>query len=133
MKRASLVVLISTALSGCSGLCFPPSADELAALPIVTYPDKPGKGDFIYKIPAGKPIDVHFLADGSALSKTVSQTLSASLIHDIYLHNGWGSEDGKHWVRTTDLVDAKFTIVLPSYQTPGPGEMRLTVDRNAPK
>lgn len=132
MKRTIVFILISGTLSACSGLCYPPSAEKLAALPIVTYPDKPGSADFIYKLPANKPIDLHFLADGSALANSVSQTLSANLKQDLYLHESWASEDGKHWVKVHELISAKFTMALPSYETPSPGEMHLTVDRKVP-
>ncbi|MGD0960423.1 MAG: hypothetical protein ABSB19_11510 [Methylomonas sp.] len=133
MKPILPAIFMVGVLSGCSILCPPPSAAELAQLPLVAYPDKPGAGDFIYKLPAGVPIDVHVLAEGGALAAAVDQTVSASLVHDLYLHKGWASEDGRHWVKTQDLIDTRFTLKLPTYQTPGPGEMRLTINRKAPE
>ncbi len=114
-------------LSGCAGPM--PAPEKLAALPVVTYPDAPPAGDHVYKLPAGKPIDVRMRADGSALIAPVAQTLGASLAHDLYLHKDWASEDGRHWIRADKLIGVKLNIVLPSYLTPGPGDIHLTVDR----
>ncbi|MEY8689025.1 MAG: hypothetical protein AB9M53_03980, partial [Leptothrix sp. (in: b-proteobacteria)] len=97
---------------------------------VVTYPDKPAAGsDYVYKLPAGKPIALRMLADGSALTGSVDQALSARLGHDIYLHKRWASEDGRHWVDARELIGVHLTLRLPSYETPGPGEMHLNVER----
>lgn len=124
----SLVVPSLVALSGCAGFA-PPSAEKLATLPVVTYPNKPPSGDFVYKLPAGKPIDVRILVDGTALTKGADQKVSASLAHDIYLHKKWASEDGQTWQAADKLIGVRLTLTLPSYETPKPGEMHLTVDR----
>lgn len=128
----SLVVPPLVALSGCAGFA-PPSAEKLATLPVVTYPNKPPSGDFVYKLPAGKPIDVRILADGTALATGVDQKVSASLAHDIYLHKKWASEDGQTWQAAGKLIGVRLTLALPSYETPGPGELHLTVDRKPAK
>lgn len=128
----SLVIPSLVVLTGCAGLA-PPSAEKLAALPVVTYPDKPAAGDFVYKLPAGKPIDVRILADGTALATGADQKVSASLAHDLYLHKNWASEDGKTWLAADKLIGVKLTLTLPSYETPGPGEMHLTVNHNPAK
>jgi hypothetical protein len=128
----SLVIPSLVVLTGCAGLT-PPSAEKLAALPVVTYPDKPAAGEFVYKLPAGKPIDVRILADGTALATGADQKVSASLAHDIYLHKKWASEDGQTWVAADKLIGINLTLILPSYETPGPGEMHLAVNRKPAK
>ena len=120
---------ILAALTGCA--LAPPSADKLASLPVVVYPDKPGSGDYIYKLPAGKPIDLNVRADGSALSAPVQQKISASLARDLYLHKQWASEDGKNWKAADKLIEVDLRVTLPSYESPGPGEMHLSVERKA--
>jgi len=125
----ALVLSTLFTLAGCAGL---PSAEKLAALPVVTYPDKPPAGDFVYKLPAGKPIDLRILADGSLLASSVDQKVSASLARDLYLHKRWASEDGRVWREANQLVGVKLSITLPSYEAPGPGEMHLSVDRRVP-
>ena len=126
---AALALSTLFTLAGCAGL---PSAEKLAALPLVTYPDKPPTGDFVYKLPAGKPIDLRILADGSLLASGVDQKVSASLARDLYLHKRWASEDGRNWREARELVGVRLKITLPSYEAPGPGEMHLTIDRKAP-
>lgn len=118
---------ILAALSGCA--LTPPSADKLAAMPLVTYPDKPTTADYVYKLPAGKPLDVNVRAEGSALSAPVEQKISASLARDLYLHKQWASEDGKQWKAADKLIGVDLRISLPSYEAPGPGEMYLKVER----
>lgn len=130
MKPAVISVLALFALSGCS--LAPPSAEKLAALPLVTYPDKPPAGPFIYKLPAGQPIGISLMIDGSALAKGVKQTANASLGRDLYLYDRWASEDRQRWVAAQDLIGVDLTVALPSYETPKPGEIHLTVNRKQP-
>ncbi len=126
-----LAIPLLAVVAGCAALNRP-SAEQLAALPVVTYPDTPPAGDFVYKLPAGQPIDLRVLVDGSALAQGADQKVSASLAHDIYLHKEWASEDGRTWQPAGKLVGVKLTVKLPSYESPGPGEMHLTVDRKLP-
>lgn len=126
----TLAVLALSVLTGCAGLT-PPAADKLAALPVVSYPDAPSHGDYVYKLPAGQPIAVRVRADGSALAAPVEREVSAALAHDLYLYRDWASEDGRTWQRADRLVGVNLSITLPSYETPGPGSIHLTVDRKA--
>ncbi len=129
--RLLLAALSLSTLSACAGLT-PPAADKLAAMPTVTYPDKPPAGDFIYKLPAGQPIDLNIRADGSLLAANLEQKVSASLKHDLFLHKNWASEDARHWQRADRLVGVNLSVTLPSYQHPGPGELHMTLERKAP-
>ncbi len=124
----SLSILSLSLLSGCAGMR-PPSADTLATLPVVTYPETPLAGDYVYRLPAGQPIEMRVLIDGSVLAGGVDQTVSASLARDLYLHRQWASEDGRTWVAAEKLVGVNLDIALPSYEMPGPGRIHLTVDR----
>lgn len=130
MKTASLCLLLPFALGACASLSSP-SPERLAALPVVTYPDKPSVRDYVYRLPAGRDIDMRMRVDGSALASGVDRTLSGRLNHDLYLHKGWASEDGQHWQRADHLIRVHLTMVLPSYEKPGPGEMHITIDRKA--
>jgi uncharacterized protein (DUF1697 family) len=130
MSRVLIYALpILAALSGCA--LNPPSTDKLAAMPLVTYPDKPTSVDYVYKLPAGKPLDVNVRAEGSALTATVEQKISASLARDLYLHKQWASEDGKSWKTADKLIGVNLRVSLPSYEAPGPGEIYLGVDRKS--
>ncbi len=130
MKMNTYGLLISTALlTGCS--LMPPEPEKLAALPVVTYPDKPAAGEFIYKFPAGKPIDLQLKVDGSALTQGVKQTVSASLRHDLYLYRQWASEDKQCWMRANQLIDGNLTVALPSYEQPNQSEIHLRLDNHS--
>ncbi len=128
MSKAIMSVLAVLALNGCAG-SLPPSAESLNALPVVSYPDAPPTGDFIYKLPAGKPIDVRVLVDGNALMDKVEQTVSGQLRKDLYLYKRWASEDRTHWVKANELIGVHVRMTLPSYEAPRPGELHLTVTR----
>lgn len=122
------LALLSATLSGCAGLT-PPPAERLAAMPVATYPEAPPKGDYVYKLPAGKPIDLRILVDGNALSGGVDQTVGASLKQDLYLYKQWASEDGRQWQDANKLIAINLGIRLPSYESPVQGEIHMTVDR----
>lgn len=128
-----LTALCVAALSSLSGCASAPSAQQLAGLPTVTYPDKPTTPDFIYKLPAGVPIDMRILADGSLLAAGIDQTVSARLKRDLYLHKEWASEDGQTWLRGDKLVGVNLIVTLPSWQKPGPGELHMSLERKAEK
>ncbi|MEW5786794.1 MAG: hypothetical protein AB1899_02960 [Pseudomonadota bacterium] len=133
MRHSTLFgTLVLTTLAGCASLN-PPDGAKLAALPVVAYPDTPPAGDYVFKLPAGQPIAVNIHADGTALAANATQTLRASLARDIYLHKDWASEDGLHWLRADKLIAVNLKILLPSYETPGPGTIHLTVDRKDPR
>lgn len=122
------LVFLSATLSGCAGLT-PPSAERLAALPVATYPEAPPKGEYVYKMPAGQPIDLRILVDGDALSGGVDQTVGARLKQDLYLYKQWASADGRHWQDANKLIAINLGIRLPSYESPVQGEIHMTVDR----
>ncbi len=117
-----------TAVTGCAALV-PPSDAELSTLPVVVYPAKPTPGvDAVYELPAGVPIELRVIAEGSALKATGAASVSAELAHSLYLYKTWASVDDKHWHRASDLIRAQITARLPSYQTPGPGEIGIMID-----
>jgi hypothetical protein len=122
------ILLTLATLAGCTGMA-PPSADKLARLPVVTYPAQPSGTDYVYKLPAGKAIEMRILVDGNLLAGKVDKTLSASLDRDLYLYKRWASEDGTHWVAAKKLVGVNLAVSLPSWQTPKPGELHLSIDR----
>lgn len=130
MKAPYALLALALALTGCAGLV-PPSADRLAALPVVTYPEAPPAGDFVYRLPAGKPIPSRVAIVGTALASGAEQTLSVTLPRDLYIHKRWLSEDGRTWRHLGDVYAIDLRLSLPSDEHPRPGEMVLTIDRKA--
>lgn len=130
-KRLILAGLLAS-LSGCCSLIhIPPSAEDLARLPVVEFPDTPPAGDFILKLPKGKPIPVQVSVKGSLLSESVEDTLHATIKRDLFVHKEWASWDGKNWEIATDLVGVDLRLALPSYEHPKPGEIALQVDQKS--
>lgn len=129
MNRLALF-LAPLLLAGCAVLSPPPSGDTLSALPLVVYPATPPQGgDYVYKLPAGVPLDLRIRVDGDALATRAEQTLSAPLARDLYLYKRWASEDARRWVDARELIGVNLDLRLPSYETPGPGAMHLSVAR----
>ena len=118
---------LTLTLSGCANL-FPPSASALAALPVVTYPATPPKGDFVYKLPAGQPIDTHVSIQGSGLKTSAQSTLSVTLPQDLYIHQRWVSNDRATWRYGNDAYAINLNLSLPTDESPKPGEITLTID-----
>lgn len=127
---AAGIALVS--LTGCAGL-FPPSAATLASLPVVTFPDTPPVGDFVFRLPAGKPIPSRVAIQGTALATGAEQTLVVTLPRDLYVHKRWVSEDGKNWKPLGDALAIELSLSLPSDEHPKPGEMILRINRKDAK
>lgn len=128
--RISLVAAAAVLLSGCAAT-LPQSEYKLMSLPVVEFPATPPAGEFVLKLPAGKPIPTRVLIEGSALASGADQILNATLPHDLYVYQRWVSEDGKTWRPTSDVLDIKVNVTLPSTEHPTAGEIRLTVNRKA--
>lgn len=130
MSRLAIAGLAAIALSGCAAM-LPPPADTLARLPVVEFPATPPAGDFILKLPAGKPIPTRVIIEGSALASGADQTLNATLPNDLYVHRGWVSLDRRTWKHGREALDIRIAVSLPSDEHPRPGEIRVTVDTPA--
>ncbi|HPT50686.1 MAG TPA: hypothetical protein PLS67_09075 [Accumulibacter sp.] len=133
MKQQRVVAKLASAslvlLSGCASLS--PPTEKLATLPVVNLGEQPPAGEFILRLPAGKPIPNRVVVKGSALTAPAEHTLNISLPRDVYIHQNWVSEDGKNW-RTHDKVfDIHLKLLLPSDVYPRPPELELRLDRKA--
>lgn len=124
----AISALLLGSLTGCACLT-QPSAEKMAELPVVTYPNPGPGGDFIYKFPAKTPITTHVAIQGTALASTAEQNLTVTLPHDLYVHKKWVSEDMKTWRAADDVLAISLNAKLPSDENPKPGEIVLTVDR----
>jgi hypothetical protein len=128
MSRLALSAAAVLVLSGCASM-MPPSPEKLASLPVVEFPATPPAGEFIFKLPKGKPIPTHVIIEGTALASGADQTLNATLPNDLYLYGRWISEDGRNWKPAKDVIDVRIAVSLPSDAHPKPGEIRVTVNK----
>ena len=131
MSRFALLGLAALSLAGCATM-FPPSQEKMASLPVVEFPATPPAGEFIFKLPKGKPIPGRVIIEGTALASGADQTLNATLPGDLYIYRNWVSEDGKSWKPANEVIDVRISISLPSDAHPKPGEIRVTVDKAKP-
>lgn len=132
LRSLTVAMLAIASLAGCAGMS-PPSADRLATLPVVTFPDTPPSGDFILKLPGGKPIPSRVAIEGTALASGAEHTLSVTLPRDLYIHRRWVSEDRQNWRPFHDVLNVEMSLSLPSDEFPKPGEMKLRIDRRDAK
>jgi hypothetical protein len=130
MSRFMFSAVAALALTGCASMV-PPSPEKLAGLPVVEFPAKPPAGEFIFKLPKGKPIPTRVIIEGTALASGADQTLDATLANDLYVYGKWVSEDGRHWQPAKDVINVRVAVSLPSDVHPAPGEIRVTVDKAA--
>lgn len=123
--------LATLSLTGCASMS-PPSGEKLARLPVVEFPATPPAGEFILKLPAGQPIPARVIIDGTALARGADQMLDAALPHDLFIHRGWISQDGKTWEYGRDALNIHVQVALPSDAHPMPGKIHLTIDKAKP-
>lgn len=128
MFRLAPLVFAVAALTGCASMMSPP-LEKLAGLPVVDFPATPPAGEFVLRLPKGRPIPTRVIVEGTALASGADQTLLATLPGDLYVHGNWVSEDGKTWKRANEVLDIRIDIKLPSDAHPKPGELRVTVDK----
>lgn len=122
-----LMIASAMFLSACAGL--PPSASTVAVLPVVTYPDQPPAGPFVYKLPGGQPLRANASIQGTLLAKGDEKTLEVTLPHDLFVYKRWVSEDRQNWVYWSQMMDIRIGIAMPSDEHPKDGEMRLVLNR----
>lgn len=109
-----LALLVTTTLGACTR---PPSAAEMAGVPVVTYGTAaPGK-DFVLHYKAGQPMPVAASVRGTLIARPVDQTLMVATSRDIWLYKDWASFDGKTWRSAHDLVTNEFKVLLPGFAT----------------
>ncbi|HYD32044.1 MAG TPA: hypothetical protein VEB64_14480 [Azospirillaceae bacterium] len=130
MKRMPLAALIVSALSlgACAGI--PPSADEMAKVPVVRYGSPaPAGSKFVLHYPAGAALPVVASVNGSLLEKPAQASMDVAVKRDIYVYQQWVSFDGKIWQNGDRVMDNDFLITLPG-ETDGkaPGTMSARFD-----
>lgn len=129
MKRVSLAILAATlGLGACAGI--PPTASEMAAVPVVRYGNQaPAGGEFVLHYPAGAALPVVASVDGTLLGRSAQATLDVAVKRDVYVYRNWVSFDGKTWQSGNGAVDGEFRITLPG-ETDGkaPGSMSARFD-----
>jgi hypothetical protein len=107
----------------------PPSADALSKLPVVQFGEAvPAGGEYILFFPADKPIPVNVAVKGSLFAREAEQRLDVTLRRGIYTYRNWVSYDRVTWRDGPEVIKSDFRIMIPSYQHPEPGVIRIQMD-----
>ena len=107
----------------------PPSADQLSALPVVQFGEPvPAGGNYILFFPPDKPIPVNVAIKGSLFAKEAEERLDVTLRRGIYSYKNWVSYDRVTWRNSAEVIKSDMRIMLPSYQHPEPGVIRIQMD-----
>ena len=107
----------------------PPTADSLRGIPVVQFGQPvPAGGDYILYFPPNKPIPLNVSVKGSIFAKEAEQRLDVTLRKGIYSYKNWVSYDRVTWRNSQEVIKSDFRIMLPSYQHPEPGVIRLQMD-----
>ncbi|HYH23647.1 MAG TPA: hypothetical protein VD995_33945 [Azospirillum sp.] len=130
MRRIILATLglATLGLGACAG--FPPSAEEMAKVPVVRYGTRaPTNGDYVLLYPAGAPLPVVASVGGTLLERPAQATLEVAVKRDVFVYRNWTSFDGKTWQAGGDAVGGAFEVILPG-QPDGlaPGTMSARFD-----
>jgi len=125
LRAVSAVALLVAA--GCATQ--PPSADSLRGVPVVQFGDAvPAGGEFILFFPPDKPIPLNVAVKGSIFAREAEQRMDVTLRRGIYSYKNWVSYDRVTWRNSQEVIKSDFRIMIPSYQHPEPGVIRLQMD-----
>ncbi|WP_448204039.1 hypothetical protein [Azospirillum sp. sgz302134] len=128
LSKIALCLAAAASLSACAGI--PPSADEMAKLPVVRYGQPaPADKNFVLLYPAGAPLPVVASVKGDLLQRTDEKTLEVSTKRDIYTYREWVSFDGKTWERGDNATSSRFEILLPGGDGVSPGKLSASFDK----
>jgi len=117
-------------VAGCASQ--PPSADTLSKLPVVQFGEAvPAGGDYILFFPADKPIPTNVAIKGSIFAREAEQRLDVTLRRGIYTYRNWISYDRVTWRNGREVIQTDFRIMIPSYEHPEPGVIRIQMDERS--
>lgn len=129
MKHTVLISALALSLSACAGLT-PPSASELAHAPRIELGQPLPSGDnYILHYPAGKPLAVSTVVDGSLFERAEASELHVVLRRDIYVFRRFASFDGKNWQRANKLIDTKLELQIPQNDGSHAGLLHMTLNQ----
>lgn len=130
MKLARILFATTTcaALTACAGL--PPSTAEIAKVPQIRFgqPLPEGK-DYVLHFPAGTPLPVTALVDGSLFERAESATFNVTLKHDIYVFRKFASLDGQNWQPGYKLIQTHLELQIPQKDGSNAGLLHIKMDQ----
>lgn len=128
LTRILIAATICAALTACAGL--PPSPAEIAKAPQVRFGQPLPKGDnYIMFFPAGTPLPVSTVVDGSLFKHSNQATLHVTLKRNIYVYRKFASFDGKNWQPAHDLIETRLELQVPQKDGSIAGLLHIKMDQ----
>ncbi|MFA6921031.1 MAG: hypothetical protein WC216_04255 [Gallionella sp.] len=128
MKRLILASLIAASLTACAGI--PPSASEIARAPRIEFGQPLPTGDnYVLHFPAGTPLPVSAVVDGSLFEQPDAATLHVVLKHDIYAFRKFASLDGQNWQPGNKLIKTRLELQIPQKDGGNAGLLHIKMDQ----
>ncbi len=128
MKRLILASLIAASLTACAGI--PPSASEIARTPRIEFGQPLPSGDnYVLHFPAGTPLPVTTMVDGSLFERAESATFHVTLKHDIYVFRKFASLDGQNWQPGYKLIQTNLELQIPQKDGSNAGMLHIKMDQ----
>ena len=125
------LVLASATLAACSTLPGgpAPTAAETAKLPVVNVGQPLPSGDaYVLYFPAGTPLPIRTVVDGSAFAQTGESTLHVVLKHGIYGYRQYASLDGRHWIPWSQMLKTQVQLHIPGKNGKDAAVLHLQMD-----
>lgn len=124
--RLLAAVSLPCLLAACAA---PPTAGEMANVPVVRYGDKASGPDFVLFYPAHTPLTVRTGVNGTLFDAPAQTELKVALTHDLYTYRQWASLDGLIWQPGDRLVKSEMRIEVPGAKDGrNPGALTATFD-----
>ena len=125
------LLLASASLAACSSL--PPgpapTAAETSKLPVVTLGQPLPSGDaYVLYFPAGTPLPIRSVVDGSAFTRGAESTLHIVLKRGIYGYRQYASLDGQHWMPWDQMLKTQFQMHIPAKDGKDAAVLHLQMD-----
>lgn len=128
MKRMIFAALVTTALTACAGM--PPGASDIARAPKINFGQPLPEGhNYVLHYPAGTPLPVTALVDGSLFERAESATFHVTLKHDIYVFRKFASLDGQNWQPGYKLIQTHLDLQIPQKDGSNAGLLHIKMDQ----
>jgi|AMWB02.1.fsa_nt_gi hypothetical protein len=127
MKSALLAILFCLVSTGFAAGAAP-SYESLAKLPVVRFGDPVTDKDHILLFEPGQPISFTITIEGTLFSQPATADLTLTTSRPVFVYREWASLDGVTWVLRSDLIKSDVTAMIPGYNYPKPGMLKVRMD-----
>lgn len=130
MKLAHILIAATTcaALTACAGIS--PSTAEIAKVPQIQFGQPlPEGNNYVLHFPAGTPLPVSAIVDGSLFEHEGQATFHVTLKHDVYTYRQFASFDGLNWQPSRNLIETQLELQIPQKGGSNAGMLHIKMDQ----